>query len=249
MSRDDPNSSDADHSANPNKADLRYEGYTRRVEGKFRSRHQDRRAGGSRHRSRRRAGGCIHGAHSLCLGPRIARPGVAADAGRRAGSRCFLYWAPLHPQRDAREPAAARWIAHDVRSCRAGGGGTRCARRAAHPCQLDGRPHLCAGLHYRWGPPVADGPAAPPRLRRAGCDPRPIHAGARPSAAHAPDARRRRSRHRRFSRRPKALAGGLRARGERIDRRPAARTCPSSSACLATGPPHGLRATPSWWSW
>ena len=43
--------------------------------------------------------------------------------------------------------------------------------------QLHGRPRLRAGLHHRAGPPLADGPAPPPRRRRTRRDHGTAHAG------------------------------------------------------------------------
>lgn len=52
-------------------------------------------------------------------------------------------------------------------------------------------------------------------------DPGPLHAGARPATANTPDTRLRRPRHSRSARRSEALDGGVCARSERIDRDPA----------------------------
>ena len=46
--------------------------------------------------------------------------------------------------------------------------------------------------------------------------------------------------------RPEALAASVRARSERLHRRPVTTTCPWSSACSATRPPPGRHATPCW---
>ena len=106
-----------------------------------------------------------------------------------------------------------------------------------------------AGLRDRAGPPLADGPHAPPRARRAGGGLRRGRAPRRPGDPHARPGRRRPPR--RWPSLPPDLrdaAGRLRGGRERVHRGARATRCRSSSACCATRPGPGSRRTPSPWA-
>ncbi len=220
MSSDDPNPA-RNPSADPTKADLRYKGFVRRV--------QDSAGADAAPEDPVAADAALKAALVADLDALAGRGAghklrvfcLLLVARRRARRVRVLRRAPLHPHCDAPEPAAARRLARRLRPRRAGHGGTRRPRRAPHPRRLHGRPRLCPGLRHRPGPPVADGPVAPPRRRPACRHSWPPLAGSRPPAAQPATARRRRPRHRRPARRSAPLAGGLRARSERLHRRPA----------------------------